>query len=344
MDRKSLNKFVLRCLVAILPLIIILSAYIVLDPFRVVRNHDPFYVPGSPLPYNKGYASTMTYLNGRERWRYNAFIFGTSRTIYLPADEWARHLGPDASVYHFDAPSDTPSGIADKLRLIDRSGDSIRYALIEIAPWALGGNETNDFAFRRPWQLTGTKALPHFHYSFVRDFFRRSMFVALMRYYATGRIEEQDKKLFQQRSWSDNPVNNETINDSIEHLIATDPGKFYDERAAQFAAMPKTFHYCDVPITEPERKALVEIAGILRRHHTDYRIFIGPEIRRTLMSPESRRVLDSIFEPSRIIDLSLYLPAFTEPMAFYDQTHFRPFIGKMLLDTMYRVPVNPLPY
>lgn len=344
MERKSLNKFVLRCLIAALPLIIILAIYIVLDPFRVVRNHDPFYVPGSPLPYNKGYASTMTYLNGRERWKYNAFILGTSRTIYFPAKEWARHLGDDASVYHFDAPSDSPSGIAGKLRLIDSKGDSIKYALIEIAPWSFGAEESDDFAFRRPWQLTGIEKLPHFHYTFVRDFFRRSMFTALMRYYATGQIRVQDAGLFQQRSWSDNPVNNETINDSVERLIATNPRLFYEGKAIKFATSPKKFHYAQTDVPERERLALMEIAGILKRHHTDYRIFIGPEFTHVLMPPQNRRLLDSIFEPSRVIDLSLFPPAFTKPMAFYDPIHFRPHIGAMLLDSMYRVPVKPLKY
>lgn len=333
-DIKSINRFVMRCLLAVVPLAAIVAFYLIADPFRVARSHDPAYNIGSPLPYNKGYCSTVTYLNGREKYRYNAFIFGTSRTIYIPADEWARHLGNDASPFHFDASSESPVGIAQKMRFIEQQGDTIRYALIEIAPWGFAPGDTTAFSFRTPWQLEDIGKLPQWEYDYLRDFMRHTMFVAIMKYYITGNTQNPspEGRIFHIPNRSIDPTTNETINDSIEGLIAASPQTL---GALGKHLRNNRFHYERQSIQPREMEALEEIAATLRRHHTDYRIIIGPDGNRSLLSPENRAVLDSLFDPQRIHDMTRFLPAVLDTTAYYDPAHFRPHIATMMLNEVY---------
>lgn len=337
-ETQSITRFILRCLLAALPLVALVAFYLIADPFRVVRYHDPACNIGSPIPSNKGYISTVAYLNGREKYRYNAFIFGSSRSQYFPVKEWTRHLGKDASPFHFDASSESLTGIAQKMRFIEQHGDTIRYALIEIAPWGFKPGDNRGFSFRTPWQLEGIGKLPQWEYDYLRDFMQRHRLVALMRYYITGEAinPSTEKRVFFTPNRSIDPITNEVINDSIERLIALSPHTFYRDRAELSRLLRVSrFHYETTRIRPREIRALAEIADIMRRHHTDYRIIIGPDADRNMLMPSTRAVLDSLFAPSRVHDMTLFLPAVTDTTAYYDHTHFRPHIATMMLDEVY---------
>lgn len=337
-ETRSINRFVLRCLLAAVPLAAIVAFYFIADPFRAVRPHDPAYNIGSPLPYNKAHTSVIAYLNGREKYRYDAFIFGSSRSQYFPVREWKRHLGDDASPFHFDASSETLTGIARKMRFIERQGDTIRYALIEIAPWGFGAGDNRGFSFRTPWQLEDIGKLPQWEYDYLRDFMLRHRFVAIMRYYITGEARDPspEKRVFRPPNSSIDPITNEVINDSIDRLIAKSPHIFYKNRQYLFRLLRvNRFHYETTRIRPREIAALAEIADIMRRHHTDYRIIIGPDADRNMLMPSTRAVLDSLFDSSRVHDMTLFLPAVTDTTAYYDQIHFRPHIATMMLEEVY---------
>lgn len=332
----------MRSLLAALPLAILLAIYLIADPFRVIYNHYPYYDGLNPLPDNKAYANVTAYINGRQHYHYNAFIFGNSRSCYFPVAAWKTHLPADARPIHLDASSETLYGMAAKMKFIESQGDTIKYALIEISPWGFTNDSINPLnaplPFRIPWQLQGAQDYLPFQYAFFRDFLSRPTWIALSKYYLSGyRENTPDAELFKVPLQSYKVESSETIDDTIEHLINTTPEVFYaDRKSALDQALATPFRFVtDRPITRQQRQALTDMAAILKRHHTDYQIIIGPTGSHQMPSPQNLSVLKSIFNPRRVHDMSRFAPAFNTPYAFYDPTHFRPFIGIQLMDSAY---------
>lgn len=334
-DIKSLNKFVRRSIFALFPLAVLGVVYVALDPFKVVRHHSPYYEKWSPLPFNKSYASTVIYLDGRSKYHYDSFLFGGSRTIYFEAGSWKKHIGDSASVFHFDGPLESPISIAAKLKLIESNGDTVKNAIIESPPWAFNG-EYVGFPFRMPWQLIGFWDYPRFQYLYFKDFLNREMFFPLMRYYFTGEAREtSDMMVFATPMSSFDIRTNETIDDSVENIITIDPRRYYQSHSNDFIGVRDSFAYEYQQIREDEVEALRYIADVFRRHGTDYVFIIGPDLNHSLLSPENRKLLDSIFGSSNIYDFTRWDVAFSDSVAFYDPVHFRPYIASMIMDSIY---------
>ncbi len=336
--KQSLNRFVGRCLIAALPLLALLIIYIILDPFKVL---NPQLEPnGSIVPYNKGLISLSTYYRQRTELKYNAFIFGSSRTIYYRADDWARHLPAEASIMHFDASSETIDGILQKMQYIHHRGDSIKYALIEFAPWSFETQPSDALPFRTPPQLTSDIPLD-FLISYFRDFMRRDFIRCYAIYQLTGKtVEFGDKRVFANSTFDYDSITNECISDSIENLLNSNPSLYYRNRFTpeEYAIMTARDSIPPVyprSITMELAEKLWQIAFILHDHHTDYRVIVGPDWKRNIINPNDLATLQCIFGIRHVHDFSNYPEATDTIINFYDHTHYRPHVAKAIIDSIY---------
>lgn len=339
---KNISKFIGRCLIAAVPLLLLLIAYISLDPFMVVHDTNPAMPPnGTILPFNKALISLRAYKNERTHHHYNAFILGSSRTIYYRASDWARHLPDDASIIHMDASSETTEGILLKLQHIESLGDSIKYVLIEFAPWAFSTKKEDSTPFRIPHQISGSSAIT-FQWKYFHDFLQRDFIKTYAMYLLTGKpIERGNHKIFSFGGFNYNISTNECINDSIESVISTSPKQYFrsrftpEEFAVEFArdSIPPTLP----PAIDSEQKAiLVKMRQIFDRNHTQYRIVIGPDWQRHNIAPDDLAVLIKTFGHDYVCNLSQWHQLSDSLHNFYDHTHYRPHIAKAILDSIYR--------
>ncbi len=338
----SITKFIIRSLMAAIPLALLLIAYVMLDPFKVVYNTNPAISPhGTILPFNKGLISIRAYDNNRSHLHYNAYILGSSRTIYYRADDWATHLPDDATIIHMDASGETTEGILLKLQYIESAGDSIKYALIEFAPWAFTTKESDTTPFRTPCQLTGRSEVV-FQWKYFHDFLQRDFIKTYAMYLITGQpIERSNHKVFLYEYFNYEAETNECINDSIEKILDTAPMQFFasrytnDEFALEFSrdSIPPTL---PTAIDSTQREMLAEIKSIFNRHNTDYQIIIGPDWNRDNISPSDLKTLTDIFGDNRVHNLSQWQAVTDSVRNFYDHTHYRPPVAKAILDSIYR--------
>ena len=119
-----LHRLINFSLVGIIPLTLLLSVYIFLDPFKVIYSYEIFYDSSAKgwVGLNKDYVSTSTFLNGYKNNHYNSFIFGNSRSIFYQISDWEKHLPAGSSCFHFDASGETLFGIGKKIEFIDSRG------------------------------------------------------------------------------------------------------------------------------------------------------------------------------------------------------------------------------
>ena len=123
--KRSLCRFLLYAgVMATVPLLLLLCAYVAIDPFKVLRWHDdPF---ADRLGLNKGMLSVQAYEKGLSSGRkYDSFIMGSSVSCAYLSEEWVRYLPYGSSPLHMDSSGQTVSTLRKYLEYLESSGVKI---------------------------------------------------------------------------------------------------------------------------------------------------------------------------------------------------------------------------
>ncbi len=88
-------KFFRKALLFVIPFIILLVVYFILDPFKVVKHYSNYYGVDEigRIGINRDYISTSTFINNSKTYSYNSFIFGNSRSIFYEINDWKKYIG-----------------------------------------------------------------------------------------------------------------------------------------------------------------------------------------------------------------------------------------------------------
>jgi hypothetical protein len=164
MNNKNLNKFLYKTLIVLFPFLLFLLLYIILDPFKVIHGYPPFYKKGDVIDINRGYVSTATYEKQYQKYRYDSFIFGNSRSRFYEVSDWQKYLPSNSSCYHFDASAEPLYGIYKKILYIDKKGRSLNNVLIIADTDELAKDKPLEgHIFIIPPQLENNKNIIKFH-------------------------------------------------------------------------------------------------------------------------------------------------------------------------------------
>ncbi len=343
-NKNTLTRFILRTLLAALPVLVFITLYAASDPFGVVHAYHPPYAPGDTLAinFNAGYVAIESYRKHNPERHYNAFILGSSMSQNYKAEWWKEHLPDDASVCHFDASMETIEGIRNKLLFLERDGAPVRYALVVIEEEMLHRtpNEQGHLFVQHPATTSSWQWVP-FHLTFLKAFKQP----ALVEHAIAPRHAVQgllDAKLVS----GDLPRRIESINESyyaeFDSLIAANPDAFFNpERLAKrrFRELPRPL--CPA-IDDALRLQLSEIKAIFDRQGTQYLILIPPRYQRVTLNSYDRCSLQEIFGARHVFDFSNYAPMADDPRCYYDNpAHLIAAKCKELLDSAYSRPIAP---
>ena len=225
-----MKKFILTLFVFLLPFIIILSAYFILDPFKVLRKYDTYIDTKANgwVGLNKDYISTTTFDNNYRKEKYNSYIFGNSRSIFYQVDDWKKNLVPPVNCYHFDASNETLYGISKKLKYIDGKNIEIKNILLIIDyPLLMQDQPRTGHLFVIPPQLEGNENFVSFHAEFLKSFISFKFLYNYIDFKLSGKVKPYMKadKIIDDRPTIYNPVTNEIRFDFFENLISEE--KYY---------------------------------------------------------------------------------------------------------------------
>ena len=126
--RKFVSKLTFFILIGCIPLAILSLGYVINDPFKVIHQYDDY--SNSKVILNRDYVSTQMFIKNNPKYKYNSFIFGSSRTIAYNPKEWTVHLPSGSNPFVFDASGESIWGIATKLAYLDSLNAPINNALI----------------------------------------------------------------------------------------------------------------------------------------------------------------------------------------------------------------------
>ena len=318
--------------IGLLPLMILLCAYYVLDPFMIIHEYQNY--SNSVVPLNRDFVSTQSYIDRNEKYHYDSFIFGNSRTLAFQPEKWSSHLDQDNSPFLIDASGEGVYGIHLKIKYLDRNGANIRNALVLLCRDISFGvtNNTSAHLFIKHPELTGESRLA-FHAAFLKAYLNPKFLTDYYTYKITGRFYAW-MSCFEKRSLSFDVQTNQLDLVGLEALLRKDPDAYYREREHEFATRKRAKVGTGALITKTDKDKLREIQKIFAKHGTDYRIVLSPAFEQMPYAREDVVFLNQLF-PGRVYDFS-GKNRFTESKYnFYEYAHFRPFVGEEIMNIIY---------
>jgi len=344
MLRPGITKFVLRSLLALLPVALYIALYAVVDPFKVVHAYNGVSIaPGDSLERipNKRYVAIEGLKYYDPRYHYDSFIFGSSISSNFTAQAWKRHLPPQASVYHFTAGANTLTGIRDELRYLLDHGVKVRHALFIM----------EDEMFQRQPRLNEMPFVPHYdvspqvsrlHFHFVHFNAFRDPYMLLYNLVPWSWVGDkllEEGKMVRIPSGRDE-VLNEDSSRALDSVILNDPNSYYSQMQwlMNMKALPNPM---PLSIDAGNEPVLREIALMLNENGIDYLVIVPPRFRGQPMSCIDHAALCDIMGESHVKDYSNDSTMIHDLQSYYDGIHILTPRCTELIDRSYQRPPFP---
>lgn len=316
-----------------LPGWLLLILYFVLDPFRVLYHYNDFSGTLISIP-NRDYVSTQMYLNTYRQRRYSSFILGNSRTLAFRVRDWSRHTG-DTAAFHFDASSESLYGVWKKLEFLDAHGARLRHVLLVADPSLLAQTENvNTHLARKDPRLTGEWPLG-FQWAFLRAYFSNHFYVKYLKRRLTGKYTPDMAGLLEGRRVVYDPRTNDLSLPELEQRIRADSLGYYDS-IPSLGPRPARPAVASAVIGPAQLQQLEAVGRILRRHQTRFHLVLSPVYQQEAVNPADVAALQRIFGPASVHDFSGKNRFTQERGNYYEQYHYRPALGRQLLELIYR--------
>ena len=328
-----MSTLVKKILLILLPLIVMLAAYLAFDPFEVVYTYKTHY-NDRKINYNWDYNQTETLINNYDKRRYDSFIFGNSRSKAFLTSDWGRHIKSN-NCLHYAAMAETLYGINKKVKFMDKHAIHIENCLLvfDASLLAVTSNSTGHLFIKHPG-ISGESSVD-FHLTFFRSFIEPDFFLTYLYYKITGKVPPVSKKKFIIGDMYFNPVTGDLLPTGTERLIKENPTKYYADTKVFY---PRDFTkktYTSPVIKDPQLHYLREIKHIFAAHGTNYKVIITPNYDMNYLDREDLNRLREIFGANNVYDFSGINEYTQDIHNYYENSHFRPEVARRILAEIY---------
>jgi hypothetical protein len=309
-------------------------------PTYLYLKYDPYFDFGPYSNYSWKYKfqglgdlGAKKILNSSTR--YNSFIFSSSRgtTIY---GCYLNSLIPNSQFFHFANWNETVGGIYDKLRFLDSMHYDIKNVVMYLDTDRTFEGDGSANLINNHYLVTQQDKLTYY-FSHFRFFFSRPSVDKVK--ILMGRTPSQEMY----PNWHSDPSTNDPKHicaDSIledygnrtlskKDSVAIDSlllDDFLYKRSAKQT-------YKNKQISETEKKTLIKIKELLDKHDTNYIVVITPLYDQLKFHNEDIDILNSVFS-DHMYDFSGINEITDNPYNYPDRVHFRPWISKMIIDSV----------
>lgn len=336
--RHSIRKFIIRSLLATLPVFIFMGFYAVVDPFHVIHPivTDAHGRDSVAVSNNAGVTSVETYLLHNDDCHYDSFILGSSMSQNFKASYWKPHLDSTASILHFDASSETLDGIINKIHFLNSHGTTIKNALIVIENEMLTREPTSDdMLFIQHPATTHASSWLKFHTLHFRAFLD---FTQVAHALMPGKLKQEMQREGMLATFAPNRIGrlNEASYNAIDSLIAINPRLYFTP-----ALLAKRKHAILPTVTAPAINEHVEaklrlIKQLLDASNTHYIIIVPPCNNKPQLSAHDLWIMKTIFGQATVHNFSSHPELVFNEQVYYDNVgHLISAKCKILLDSAY---------
>lgn len=333
-----MKKFIISCILFSIPLWIVLVPYIWMDPFKVLYHYDNYYVCDGrdwTFDVNRGYVSTQMYIQNKDKYHYDSFIFGSSRSLTLSIDEWKKYIGDSAHCFHFDGYEESLYLVHQKITYIDGLSP-IQNAIVCVDSFLLSQSRPREGVLWTPHPALNKGAWFDFHKMYLQAYFDKDFLFACWKLFVTGRGEQYmfDKDIIQKQSLVDNYniVYNETGCKGM--VIERYPDEYYDENGIVFPQREEKQGKYPQIINEQQKAMLKDIKGIFAQNKTQYKILINPLYDQKKLADSDMAFLRNLFGDN-LIDFSGKNEYTEDYHYFTDLHHFNLYVANEMLRIAY---------
>jgi len=318
-----------------LPFVILVVIYIITDPFLVIYKYDDFNRK-QYIHKNRDFVSTEMFKKNSEKYAYDSFIFGSSTSLFIPPSIWSNYLDSGSNIFSFDASSERLAGIWSKVKYIDERNIRMKHALLVFDFRTFKEFDNSDPASMKHFEVFPSSKL-NFHYKYLLQFLKIEFLSAIIPYKIFNRIFPYMEEVIGTLPEYYDPVTNEYYNTGVMQLLKTDSIKYYEDRLDRFPARSGKYTEEIKRSTSEHVQMLNEIKTILTKNNTDYKVIICPSYNQMAYNGEDLKLTETVFGKENVFNFT-GINRFTEDKSnFYDATHFKKYIGKELLDSVYFV-------
>lgn len=309
----------------------IIILYVIYDPFKINKDYANYSYKEGDLITSRDYISTQTYLENYKKNQYNSFIFGSSRTLAFQPSEYKKYLNENGHVFSFDASSENIYGIYSKLRLINSLNQKIDNAIIILC---------HDVTFRplsenhlvKKHPILTNESMCDFQKSYFKEFLNIGLLYNFFKYKITENYSESMKKYLNRDTVLYDEITNETFLFSKEKELKTDSISYYKKRENIF------IHYNEEETIDEKEKITEEYLGYLKKikhildeNQTNYTIIISPLYKKIKFNGQDKAKIEHVFDKEKIFDYSGKNWITKYRGNYYENSHFKPFIGKSIM-------------
>ena len=330
-----LRKLLLFCI----PFLLILASYLVLDPFMVLYKYDD-YNKNFFVQKNLDYTATEKFLKNSKTVIYDSYIFGGSTSHYISPSIWKNHLVGQNKIFSFNVSTEHINGIWSKIRYLDSNGYKIENALLIFDTNATFGKFENDVPiFMKHYNIYPTPKLG-FHYSFFLSFIDVKFLIPFIHYKATNKFFKYMDNVLIEKYYYFDPISNEYFNIGILDELKRDSINYYKARESNFGKRSGKNLESDSLINPEYVCMLNDIMSVFKHHNTDYKVIICPAYNQISFNKKDLIVIENIFGCKNVFDFSGENAITEQKSNFYDELHFKKYIGNELLEISYQEKSN----
>lgn len=332
-----MKKFLLYIFLFVLPFIVIFLPYVITDPFQVLYHYDDYYIDNGKGYYintNRSFVSTQMYRQNKDHYKYDSFIFGSSRSGYFMVEDWKQYLQDSASCFHFDGYGESLYNTHKKLKFIDGKSP-IRNAMFCVERDFFWQDKQN---YGHLWVLPPCLVENNFgtfHIAFIRAYLNPKFLHAYIDFLITGKLKSYmfENSIFEAPHSGYKLQYNEC--NGANRNIQKFSDEFYGERLSSFPLRPDSITYGFSVIKEAQKKMLYEIHDILVRNNTNYKVILNPIYDQLLFSTEDKEFLLTLFGNNNIVDFSGKNRITNDYHYYSDPAHFNEYIASELMRISY---------
>lgn len=327
-----MKRFLKNISLFLLPIFLLLVLYVAVDPFMLYWKYDNLNQYGNPKRcVNDAYRAIRCMDLYGDSVKYNSFIIGSSRSEFYYIDEWKKYISEDSKCIHFAQSDDDLFGAYQRILYLDQRFDTISNVLLIVDREFLSDISAHKgHLFRQPWQVTPEKDFLSFNIEFLRAFYSLDILKSFV---------SKQSLLENELPYEYNPIYNETYKTGAEDLIdlnwdlyeskiKTTFYQFYDRSYTDSVAVPV--------IAKEQENLLLDIASVLKRHNTKYRVIISPLYEQIRLNPSDIMILNNIFGQENVFDFSGVNEFTNDKRNYYETSHYRPKVCNEIMSLVYQ--------
>lgn len=321
-----MERFLRYILWFLLPALLLVSTYVILDPFRVlwpIGDERSSYIASSD-----DYYGVERYLKNKSLgYQYNTFLFGNSKVMAY--QEEAVCWGDlNCRFYNFGAPGESLLNIKKKIELIQAKGDDIKKAYIILDHKILMNERNKHPNFQGPvyehHPLVSDNSWISFHAAFLQYYLKDAFLVSHLVHKLGGTWHEWMKGHFADpNKFKFNPydiVTNQVSNENKEAF----PDKRF--RSQKSISIPE--------LTIGQKEKLKRLAELIHNLNGKVWVIIGPTSTQRNVSEKLLEDLVAIFGKDRVLVAKNKLEL--EEGLWYDDSHYSNLWGNIMLKSLRR--------